>query len=386
MSSIQNNHRIIPKAYHHKENDEIKDRRCNVNEDELKQILLDENIKKMVLKNAESVACIFKKASAEVQEFSDRNCIRFKNVENLKKELKEYFSVDHGANLKVDSNIRFLEEPSGGSSTAFFVGGKKNNVVCTAGHCVNGTKEALENIYFVFDYLLNGKNNFIFSEEGKYLEFPQANVYKFHKIIAKIYTDAPVFSNSPDWALVKVKPFSETEHSANVIHGREALKLKKDVKINVRAYTYMLGHPKGLPMKVAHGGSFTQENDQKFKLDIDGFSGNSGSPTFQNADIDVDGIFTGGPYDYSVGEQKIIHGNYFATWLFLEFLMHTEFGLLRMDNFRKVFSAQKQAERGCKKKNASFGRDVKETCRHHQKPILNVFLCNFFVHSFLLLK
>jgi V8-like Glu-specific endopeptidase len=87
--------------------------------------------------------------------------------------------------------------------------------------------------------------------------------------------------------------------------GRTPLKYRKSGKIAEGQEIVVIGHPTGLPTKVA-GGANVRENhrDVFFNANLDTFGGNSGSAVF-NADTgEVEGILVRGEQDYEYDWSK----------------------------------------------------------------------------------
>ena len=65
----------------------------------------------------------------------------------------------------------------------------------------------------------------------------------------------------------------------------------------------LIGHPAGLPLKIASGGKFLSFQENTFRSDLDAYGGNSGSPIFNTrslarGELLVEGILQGGSDDY----------------------------------------------------------------------------------------
>jgi len=61
------------------------------------------------------------------------------------------------------------------------------------------------------------------------------------------------------------------------------------------ALAYALGHPLGLPLKLAHGGRVLGVEGATFRVDLDTYTGNSGSPVFDATSHALIGIVSEGP-------------------------------------------------------------------------------------------
>ncbi len=71
----------------------------------------------------------------------------------------------------------------------------------------------------------------------------------------------------------------------------------------------MLGHPWGLPLKIAGGGKVVKNEHSEsrffFEAMLDTFSGNSGSPVLNEATLEVEGILVVGFGEYEDGVNPL---------------------------------------------------------------------------------
>lgn len=267
---------IINKALHHPI-----DTRRNI--DELKE---KEGERK---KQVQSIACQVLYAPLLV----DHQFYQFQ-IKTFRVRFKEIYKKD------LNPTEKFLEEPAFGFSTAFFVGGPKNNLLLTAAHCVNEIND-FKNARFIFDFH-NANKECTFEKEEKgeigELRIRKNKVYAFKKIVAM---GDEGFKG--DWALIKVEKEGDEKkkelRKAQVITDRSPLQLDLDKILRGNEPLHMLGHPEGLPMKIADNAIVTaKEKRHFFKANLDGFCGNSGSPVINEGK--VVGIFIAGFDDYKV--------------------------------------------------------------------------------------
>jgi hypothetical protein len=83
------------------------------------------------------------------------------------------------------------------------------------------------------------------------------------------------------------------------IKNHEPLKLNLNGSISQDDEVYVIGHPSGLPLKLADH-AFVRQKLQKgyFVANLDTFGGNSGSPVFNSSTHEVEGILVRGDTDY----------------------------------------------------------------------------------------
>lgn len=198
---------------------------------------------------------------------------------------------------------RFEEQPVPGICSGFLVG---PDLFMTAGHCLvrkDGTIEKArelcqDDLWVMFDYGYSSKDD----DPVSSLEVvPYENAYKCQDVIALRREHAC----GHDFALLKLD---------RPVEGREALALRAGGKIEEGTELFSIGHPSGLPKKVALN-SFVQpeyspladyqpENPiQGFPYNSDEFVGNSGGAVFNAKTGVVEGLSSCG----SAGNDYIVN-------------------------------------------------------------------------------
>jgi V8-like Glu-specific endopeptidase len=154
-----------------------------------------------------------------------------------------------------------------------------NDKVVTAGHCLGG--RSLGDIRIVFGYKM-------YTADSIQLVFNAEDVFTPTSVVASRN------SNADDFAVITVnKPIPPARvasiRNADVVQGEDV---------------YVMGHPCGLPLKVAAGARVVTNNAQKyFTADLDTFGGNSGSPVYDNRH-NVVGILVRGARDFKYSYEK----------------------------------------------------------------------------------
>jgi V8-like Glu-specific endopeptidase len=168
---------------------------------------------------------------------------------------------------------RFREQPVGAFCTGFLVA---PDIIATAGHCVHAAN--VQDVCFVFGFEM-------VNQSSPRLVIGNNQIYGGAEIIGRAQVGV-----GPDWALVRVdRPV--TDHAV--------LKIRTEGKINDNQAVYVIGHPSGLPKKVA-GGSAVRENEAPafFVANTDTYGGNSGSPVFNRDNHVVEGVLVRGETDF----------------------------------------------------------------------------------------
>lgn len=156
------------------------------------------------------------------------------------------------------------------------------DVIMTAGHCVRDGAEC-KGIKFVFGYGVRAAGVMPDS-------VPAAEVYGCAELIGR-----EQLKPGADWALVRLD---------RKVDGHAPLKLNDSPTIKNGDDLVVIGHPMGLPTKVA-GGAVVRDASPEgyFVANLDTFGGNSGSAVFNANTGEVEGILVRGESDFVYREQ-----------------------------------------------------------------------------------
>ncbi|MFI5348480.1 MAG: trypsin-like serine peptidase [Elusimicrobiota bacterium] len=171
------------------------------------------------------------------------------------------------------------EEPFFEQGTGAFCSGSlvAPDIIMTAGHCVPSAEECAS-IKFVFGFAVKQKGVLPAS-------VPAGEVYGCKELIGR-----EQIGTGADWALVRLD---------RKVAGHDPLKLNLSGKIANKAEVLVIGHPSGLPTKIA-GGAHVRDNskDGYFVANLDTYGGNSGSAVFNSTTGLVEGILVRGEQDF----------------------------------------------------------------------------------------
>lgn len=183
------------------------------------------------------------------------------------------YVVDSSVSLRdsmgVCSTEPYADEPSSMACSGVLVG---PDLVATAGHCVstsNCSKQA-----YIFGFEMN--------QDGTVRKRVDANDYYTCKSIVARST------GSADYAIVRLDRRVVGHTPAVIASGAPA----------VGDPLVLMGHPSGIPLKVADGAVVKSVANKTFQANTDSYSGNSGSPVFNENTWEIEGLLVNGNLDY----------------------------------------------------------------------------------------
>jgi S1-C subfamily serine protease len=174
---------------------------------------------------------------------------------------------------------RFENQPVGAFATAFLVG---SNLIVTAGHCIAGDNAPkVGDIRVVFGYRMLNDTTAVTNILAADVYTLDGNVPNTH---FKYIKDVP----GADWAVL----------SLSRVCRYKPLPLRRQGTININDKLFTMGHPSGLPLKIARNAQLTSDpHPASFSASLDVFAGNSGGPVFNSNGI-VEGIVSMGGRDF----------------------------------------------------------------------------------------
>ena len=170
----------------------------------------------------------------------------------------------------------FRDQPIGAFCSRFLVA---PDLVATAGHCVDPPNTpAVEDIRFVFGFRM------VDSATGP-PPIPSGEIFSGAQVVGR-----QLDQSGSDWCLVRLdRPV--TNHRPAPIRRRR--------RIGSSANLHVIGHPVGLPAKLAAGAAVRDNTPSPFFVaNLDTYGGNSGSPVFNSRTHVVEGILVRGERDF----------------------------------------------------------------------------------------
>lgn len=219
----------------------------------------------------ESKSAFHKKLAASTAAHILRSDIHLVNGKATFKEkvLNDFISEQFGVGLC--DGERFKEQANYSNCSGFLVA---PDIVVTAGHCYQG------NECNTFDWVFNYK---IARAGDRTVSVNESDVYHCKEVIQE------QLGGGKDFAVIRLD---------RPVKGIAPLKVAAKTPA-LGTTLVMIGHPSGLPQKIADGASVKDILAFGFKANVDAFGGNSGSAVFNDKTGEVVGILVNGANDYS---------------------------------------------------------------------------------------
>lgn len=205
--------------------------------------------------------------SAAAQVHVDNIRIRGNSAELRGKSLGEMF--------RLCEKERFFHQPFVANCSGFLVA---PDIIISAGHCFE-TKDKCTKHHWVFDYKVDHENQRNVSVKAN-------DVYKCKEVLDQKLND------KLDYAIIRLD---------REVEGRIPLKIASELSVGTGVV--MIGHPSGLPQKIADNAEIRSISETEFKANVDAFQINSGSGVFHAQTGEVLGILVRGKVDYRTNRE-----------------------------------------------------------------------------------
>ncbi len=187
---------------------------------------------------------------------------------------KEY-KIDaptHEESNGVCKTERYLKQPSASICSGTLIA---EDLILTAAHCYN-SEAVCKQAAWVFGYHESRKGNY---------EVKEKEVYRCKEIVYENFD----ISHGADFAVIKLD---------RKVRGHSPVALRESGSPLVNTRLILIGHPNGLPTKIADDAWVTEIKDNALMTNVDAYTGNSGSGVF-NADTGfLEGVLSHGKEDY----------------------------------------------------------------------------------------
>ncbi len=169
---------------------------------------------------------------------------------------------------------RFAQQPTIANCSGFLVG---EDLLVTAGHCIRSSSDCRSNRW-VFDFKVD--------HDGQTsVNVPKTSVYKCKRVINTVLSR----SDDNDFALIQLD---------RKVTDRRVLDYRTSGRIAKKTPLVVIGHPTGLPTKIADGAYVKSLSGKYFSANLDTYGGNSGSAVFNANTGVIEGILVRGATDY----------------------------------------------------------------------------------------
>lgn len=206
---------------------------------------------------------------------------------NEDEQLFDIGAKPYGLSLGLCEDEPFFEQPTSSFCSGFLV---ESNILLTAGHCMRNQLNC-ERVRFAFGYNYSDMTS-------DPLRISEENIYRCQEILLT----KNVAPTGADYAVVLLD---------RSVEGYRPLSMNLDTSVDEEAHLTVVGYPKGLPGKLAHGGRVRSNDKQLFFVaDLDAFGGNSGSAVLNSETGMVEGILVRGEKDFMFDQQKRCRRSY----------------------------------------------------------------------------
>jgi V8-like Glu-specific endopeptidase len=227
---------------------------------------------------------LLEESDAHWRQLASSTVALFDEGQILESDDPDYFNIDadhYGQENALCEDEPFYDQPTGAFCSGFLI---EPDVVVTAGHCIRNEYNC-EAVRFVFGYHYTGVNS-------DPLKIPQDWVYACQDII---HTEANGATGS-DFALIRLD---------RPVLAFAPLDVRTEGQVEQGDRFTVVGYPKGIPAKLAHGGHLRDNEDEIFFVaSLDTFGGNSGSAVFNTNTRKVEGLIVRGETDFKYDKSN----------------------------------------------------------------------------------
>lgn len=193
--------------------------------------------------------------------------------------------------LNLCSDEKFAQQITLPICSGFLVA---DDLIVTAGHCVQNVGDCK-------------RFKWGFGFKGDTTSLAEEDVYSCSEIVDFQLQDSKF--KLLDYAVIRLD---------RPVENREPLKYRQKSKAKINQKLIVIGHPMGLPLKIADSAQVSRMNLKELKkplsslikkryyflANLDAYGGNSGSPVFNQETREVEGILVEGADDFVLDEKR----------------------------------------------------------------------------------
>lgn len=199
--------------------------------------------------------------------------VRGTDVRDLGTGVSELSGRTFGEAMRLCQSEPFFQQKTAAFCSGFLVG---EDTLVTAGHCVESLAEC-KSTKFVFGFAMKNPG-------AVATEVMSENVYGCENLV---HTEQA--NGGADFAVIKLD---------RRVMNKRPLEIRREGVPEVGQEIVVIGHPSGLPTKVAAGAKVRSILPSYFVANLDTYGGNSGSAVFNNNSGTVEGILVRGERDF----------------------------------------------------------------------------------------
>jgi len=182
-------------------------------------------------------------------------------------------TVSYGQGMGLCATEPYYEQETAAFCSGFLI---SPDTIITAGHCVRN-QQSCESTKFVFGFRLN-------APASQPRSVPTENIFSCSRLVHSV-----AVPTGEDFAVIKL--------DRPVIHVLP-LAFRMQGQPSAGDALVVMGHPAGLPLKIADGAAVRSVQAQHLVANLDTYGGNSGSAVFNGVTGEIEGILVRGEMDF----------------------------------------------------------------------------------------
>lgn len=245
------------------------------------------NITPKVIYGTDDRADVYQVDRAELRELADSTVALIPNTNmRLVNGMFTITASSFGDEMSLCKDEPYYDQPLAANCSGSLVG---EDLIATAGHCVTSNSDC-KKYSFVFGFRMQ-------DAKTAPMSISSDDVYACKEIVSREY------SSRQDYALVRLD---------RAVRGHRVLTLAQ-TPAQPGDEIFVIGHPVGLPTKIAGGAAVRTQSGEYFTANLDTYGGNSGSAVFNARTLEVVGILVRGAQDFAYDRQnQCTRSNYCA--------------------------------------------------------------------------